>query len=117
MPGRLKVGDHSKGKKLETHFDGENYDIEVIESFHDPLPHGRFLQSDILESKSQTGCHDQEKDSPLEGPVFNDPSYSSTEPRTADTERSAADHAALTAVIATVTVMSLVLIYTRYTWR
>lgn len=110
MPGGLKVGNNSECKQLQTHLDGENHNVEIVESFHDLFSHRSFLQGDVFEGKGQTGSHDQEEDGPLEGAVFNNTSHSSSESGAADTERSTADHATLTTVVTAVTIMSFVFV-------
>jgi len=114
MPSRLEVCKEPESEEFEAHLDREDDNVEHVEGLYDLLPDRSLLQGDILEGQCQTGSHDEEEDGPLESSVLHDAAHCSPEPRAADTERPAADHAAVAAVVATVLVVSFPLIDTRY---
>ena len=114
MPRRLEVGDDSESEELEAHLNGKDNHIEHVERVNNLLSDGRLLEGYVFEGESQTRCHDEEEDCPLEGAVFHNTTHGGTEAGAAHTEGPATNHATLTAVVTVVLVMTLVLVYTRH---
>ena len=79
MPRRLKVGDQSESKQLETHLNRKDDHIEHVESVYDLFPNRSLLEGDVFESEGQTGRHDEEQDCPFEGAVLDDATYGGSE--------------------------------------